>query len=230
MCTQQGFFYGLCVLLYLQPILFTITPHTYHTFRTAAFTTLCIIAATAGFLAYFGKQDSFIIINGYYNPALDAFFRYVTFLGDGVIFVPVVLYCLLKNRKYLVAVIAGILISTLISQGMKHWVFPHDLRPFSLEASGVIIHKIEGVPLHRLHSFPSGHTTTAFTVAMLLAAMMRNRWWGVVLPFVAMLVAYSRVYLGQHFVTDVCAGMAIGLFSAWVSLLMYRYAVKKVWS
>lgn len=211
-------------------IIITIALYTSHTFRTAAITTVCIIAATVGFVIYFGKQHSFLLINGYYNPALDAFFRYITFLGDGVIFVPVLLYCLLKNRKYLVAVIAGILISTLISQGMKHWVFPHDLRPFSLEASGFIIHQIEGVPLHRLHSFPSGHTTTAFTVAMLLAAIMRNRWWGVVLPFVAMLVAYSRVYLGQHFVTDVCAGMAIGLFSAWISLIIYQQVEKRWWT
>lgn len=137
-----------------------------------------------------------------------------------------VVYCLVYNRKYLIAVVAGIIISTAISQGLKLYVFPHDLRPWSIETAKVIIHKVEGVPLHRQHSFPSGHTTTAFTTALLLTAVLQRRIWCFVLPIMAMLVGYSRVYLAQHFVTDVCAGMCIGLFSAWVSLLIYLRATR----
>lgn len=107
------------------------------------------------------------------------------------------------------------------------YVFPNDLRPLSLETSKVIIHKVQGVPVHRLHSFPSGHTTTAFTVALLLAAILQQRIWHFVLPVIAMLVGYSRVYLGQHFVTDVCGGMLAGLVSAWLALLIYTRAANK---
>jgi membrane-associated phospholipid phosphatase len=91
----------------------------------------------------------------------------------------------------------------------------------------VLIHKIEGVPVHRQHSFPSGHTSTAFTVALLLAAIMKRKIWSYILPMVAFLVGYSRVYLAQHFVTDVTVGMLVGILSAFLSLMIYDVYVKR---
>lgn len=196
--------------------------HTRHDhFRIAVITSVTFIVVFALFLLIYGKKDSFILINGFYNPQLDYFFQYVTYLGDGLIYIPMVVYCLFWNRKYLVPVIAGIIICTILTHVLKRVVFPEELRPVSLEVEKVIIHKVEGVPLHRQHSFPSGHTSTAFTVALLLVSVMRRKIWAYILPMVAFLVGYSRVYLAQHFVTDVTVGMLIGITSAYLSLLLY---------
>jgi membrane-associated phospholipid phosphatase len=138
-----------------------------------------------------------------------------------MIYVPIVAYCLFFNRYYLIAVICGIIFCTIITQTMKLYVFPEDLRPFSLEAKHILIHKVTGVPLNRLHSFPSGHTSTAFTMALLLCEIIKRKSWCILLPLIAILVGYSRVYLAQHFVTDVTAGMIIGMISAYLSLLVY---------
>ena len=196
-------------------------------FKIAVLTSLSFALAVAVFLLIHGKQDSFIIINGYYHPTLDIFFQYVTYLGDGLIYIPIALYCALYNRKYLVAVIAGVIICTIITQLLKRVVFADELRPISLEAQNIIIRKIEGIPIHREHSFPSGHTSTAFSMALLLAAIMKRSFWCYILPFIAFMVGYSRVYLSQHFVTDVFAGMTIGIISAYLSLVIYYSYVKK---
>lgn len=197
--------------------------HTRHEhFRIAVASSVTFIVVFALFLLIYGKRDSFILINGFYNPQLDYFFQYVTYLGDGLIYIPMVVYCLFWNRKYLVPVIAGIIICTILTHVLKRVVFPEELRPVSLEVEKVIIHKVEGVPLHRQHSFPSGHTSTAFTVALLLVSVMRRKIWAFILPMVAFLVGYSRVYLAQHFVTDVTVGMLIGIISAYLSLLIYE--------
>ena len=187
-----------------------------------------LILLVALVLFIYGKKDSFIIINGSYNAGLDYFFQYITVFGDGLIYVPIVLYCLLFNKKYLVPVVAGIIICTFLTHFLKRVVFPNDLRPINLELENIVIHRIEGVSLNRTHSFPSGHTSTAFTMALLLANIMRRKFWAFLLPAIAFFVGYSRVYLGQHFVTDVCAGMIIGIVSAYLSLLIYQRYLKKI--
>src|SRR5687768_17370105 len=163
--------------------------------------------AAGMFLYVYGKTNSFILINGTYNKEMDQFFRYVTVLGDGLIYVPLVVYCILFNRKFLLPVIFAIIICTFLTHFLKRVVFPNELRPVSLEIEKVIIHKVEGVPMNKRHSFPSGHTSTAFTLALMLVHTLRRKIWAFVLPLIALMVGYSRVYLAQHFVTDVMAGM-----------------------
>jgi undecaprenyl-diphosphatase len=57
-------------------------------------------------------------------------------------------------------------------------------------------------------SFPSGHTITAFAVAISLGAFYPAMLLG--LLFCALSVAVSRIILGMHFLSDVIAGAAIG--------------------
>lgn len=60
-------------------------------------------------------------------------------------------------------------------------------------------------------SFPSGHSANAFATATVLTSVAGLGY----LPFaVAALVAFSRVYLGQHFLTDVLVGSGIGMIVA----------------
>jgi membrane-associated phospholipid phosphatase len=59
------------------------------------------------------------------------------------------------------------------------------------------------------HSFPSGHATTSFACATVLALMIP----GLALPVfvLAAAVAWSRVYVGVHFPLDVLAGAVLGV-------------------
>jgi membrane-associated phospholipid phosphatase len=179
------------------------------------------------FLFIYGKTHSFVLINGYYNKQMDLFFQYVTFLGDGLIYIPIVLYCIFFNRQFILPVLFAIIICTALTHFFKRVVFPDELRPISLELENIIIRKVEGVPPHRLHSFPSGHTSTAFSMALLLVTILKRKIWAFVLPLIAFLVGYSRVYLAQHFVTDVLAGMGIGIVTTFLSLWLYKLYLKR---
>ena len=64
----------------------------------------------------------------------------------------------------------------------------------------------------RFYSFPSGHTTASF--AMVGVALM-----------LAMLIAFSRIYLRVHYLTDVIAGMILGLTCGICSVLIFNTVV-----
>ncbi|RZK40560.1 MAG: phosphatase PAP2 family protein, partial [Hymenobacter sp.] len=72
------------------------------------------------------------------------------------------------------------------------------------------LHIVEGVVMGTLKSFPSGHSTSAFSVFLLLTLLVKNKRWGYVFLLLAAAAAYSRVYLAQHFVEDVYAGSLLG--------------------
>jgi len=65
-------------------------------------------------------------------------------------------------------------------------------------------------------SFPSGHTITAFAVALTVSHFYPGMQLG--LGFCAMSVAISRVLLGMHFVSDVIAGAVLGAALAYSSI------------
>jgi len=67
------------------------------------------------------------------------------------------------------------------------------------------------------HSFPSGHVSTAFATATSLTLTCKK--WYIVIPAYtwATSVAYARMYVGQHYPTDVLAGALIGTGSAILS-------------
>lgn len=189
-----------------------------------AFLFSIIVAIVVGiFFLITGKTNSFQIINGNHSVLFDLFFRYITFLGDGTIWIPIVVYCFFYKRKYLSTVFLGFLISTLLTHFFKRIIFPDEFRPIVFLAKDFPIHIVKGVKMYRINSFPSGHTATAFTIAILLSSFTKNKATIFFFVFLAFLVGYSRVYLGQHFVTDIWFGICIGIISAFISVFYKKF-------
>ncbi|TCD47637.1 phosphatase PAP2 family protein [Chlorobium sp. N1] len=75
---------------------------------------------------------------------------------------------------------------------------------------------------HAWVSFPSGHSATAFSVAAALALLYPRA--APVFYAAAALIAFSRMFLGQHFLSDVVAGSALGVAT---SLILYNRYFKE---
>lgn len=198
----------------------------YRHYRNAILFSLFLAFLVALFLIIYGKEASFLVINKYNSPAFDYIFEYWTYLGDGLIWIPLFLYVLLLKREFFIAILASLIICTVLTHFLKRVVFPDELRPI-LALGHEKIRVIEGVRVHTNHSFPSGHTSTAFTLALLMAFIVRGNFWVYFFPLIAFFVGYSRVYLAQHFVTDVFAGMMVGIVSSYLSLLVYEKFKKR---
>ncbi|QEM11753.1 phosphatase PAP2 family protein [Mucilaginibacter rubeus] len=80
-------------------------------------------------------------------------------------------------------------------------------------------------------SFPSGHTSLAFTTATTLS-LQYHKWYVTVPAYLwASSVGYSRMYLGKHYPTDVLAGAALGIgtgyLNHWLTRAIYKPYRKK---
>ena len=167
-----------------------------------------------------GKNDLFLILNKDLGNFGDFFFSNWTNLGDGTVWVLIAVVFFLYQKNKFPLLIASIIISTLITQLTKNYVFPAVPRPTAAIADMNLIHTVPGVELHTAYSFPSGHTATAFTIFLLGCLLIKKNW---VIPvgfIYALLVGYSRIYLAQHFPLDVGAGMITGVITILLSVMI----------
>lgn len=104
---------------------------------------------------------------------------------------------------------AGLAITAIVTQGVKITI--NRQRPY-YRHTGIYPSEPDASP-----SFPSGHTSLVFSTATSLA--LNTRKWYVTVPVYAWAtsVAYSRLYLGQHYPSDVLAGAVIGAAGAYVA-------------
>ena len=159
-------------------------------------------------------QRLFRSINqGLHCKAMNILMLRITHLGGttGSIALPLSLLLLSQNRALGIFMAKSLIITTLISLFIKAAVN----RPRPCIALENI--KNFNLPLYT-YSFPSGHTTAAFTTATALSIFLPAFTMGFF--FLAFLVGISRIYLGVHYPTDVICGSLLGFTS---TLLLHLF-------
>lgn len=158
------------------------------------------------------KADLFLIINGFHSGVLDTFFKGTTYIGDGITMIVFgVILCAFSFRNGLLTLIAYAYTSV-IAQILKYSF--HAPRPIKFFSDlHQPIRTIEGYPIHEWNSFPSGHSVSAFSLAVVIAWLLprkhKNLAW--LILTIAILTAFSRIYLAEHFFQDVVAGAILGV-------------------
>jgi membrane-associated phospholipid phosphatase len=184
-------------------------------FYTAYLSLVCLAYAL---LLFFTKAESFLMINQFHSAGLDTFFQYVTHLGDGLFYAAIVIVLFFFNRWYGWMGVLAFALSSGLAQLLKNLFYSGEPRPLAFLKDKTLIHMIDGVEVHMLNSFPSGHTTTAFSIAVLLTYVVKNKYYPYLFLCLAAIVGYSRIYLAQHFLIDVTVGSIIGVSTAVLSI------------
>lgn len=202
-----------------QPFRLALTP------ALKQFLVLCFVWWICGaiLLIFMGNQSLFRIIHSHHAVFFDYVFRFFTTLGEFVVIGSILVLLLLfkfKNWHFFLLILLTQLFPFLLTQGLKFLY--QEPRPFAVFGEQDWFHKVAGVTLHSNLSFPSGHTSGAFSFFTLMAILLvkRNVFWSISFFFLALLVGYSRMYLGQHFFVDVYFGSMVGtlgcLLGLWV--------------
>ena len=170
------------------------------------------------------EADFLLALQNIRTPFLDVLMKGATLLGEhGIvsILLGIILIMIAKTRKtgieVLLSVALAFIVANLIVKNAVARVRPYDAYAFLVPA----------VTKPHDFSFPSGHTVNAFAAAV--AVFLNHKKIGIVALILAALVAFSRLYVGVHYPTDVLTGAAIGIiFAILVHYLIYPACEKGI--
>jgi membrane-associated phospholipid phosphatase len=171
---------------------------------------LVLLAACLVIKFLFSRQDIFFAVNSRHSDWADLIAPYLTDLGNGwtIIILSVIVALFNYRVAFLLATTYGV--TSIVAQVIKHLVnAPRPKLLFHNQLSH--IHFVKGLYIDTIGSFPSGHTVTAFSTAIVITYLYKNKNWGIPLLIIAMLVGFSRMYLSEHFFEDVVGGSVIGV-------------------
>lgn len=177
----------------------------------------------------------FTAINSWHMAYFDSFMWLVTKIGTWIPMILVLLYILYFKKGWrrtltvLLAVAVTILIADQISASIIKPLVER-ARPSHNPDLDATIHIVNGYR-GGLYGFVSSHAANCFGIAMLLAMIIKNRAFTCTMVAWALLMCYSRIYLGVHYPGDIFCGTILGLIAAWVGykLFMWISAKKPLW-
>lgn len=171
-------------------------------------------------------QQALLYLNGLGNKSLDPFW---ILMSDKLVWIPLYIifaYLLYKNYKLrnfifiLIFIGIGIAISDQLAGIFKNSILR--LRPCH---NPLLIEKMRLVTCGGNYGFYSSHASNMFFLATFLSALLgkKIKYFTTILFFWAIVVSYSRIYLGVHFPFDVIYGAAVGfLLGGLFSVLALR--------
>jgi membrane-associated phospholipid phosphatase len=158
----------------------------------------------------YSREVIYFALNSRNSTWADYIAPYITDIGNGLTIIILAVIVALFNFRaaFLIATSYGV--TSIIVQIVKRIVkAPRPKLYFHDQLSH--IHFVKGMYIDRFDSFPSGHTVTAFSAAVVITYLCKNKNWGIIMLIIAIMVGCSRMYLSEHFFEDVTAGSIIGV-------------------
>ena len=198
-----------------------------------------------GLLLVYPKVDLHLLLNSCHTDIQDIFFKNYSMLAEWPLYVIALLPLFWKKKEITLFYLLCELSGGAVVQILKHlFSAPRPITVFE-NYPDLVLPMVEGVHMHHSNSFPSGHTSTFFVFftccALILACHYKPKaeqnngktWllYGLSMLLLLLLAAlggYSRIYLSQHFLSDVCVGSMIGVVIPCLMFYFYGNNILKL--
>ncbi len=168
----------------------------------------------------------FYLINGINNPILNLLMPIITNFGSLIAWILISIFIYIfggsYGRKVAILCLLALFLTDIIVISLKYLVT--EPRPFLTMPNVNLLITIYG------NSFPSGHTASSFTAVTVIGLKyhLKSKGWKywLIYPLIgfAILVGFSRIYVGVHYPYDVIFGAFIGTVCA-IIVLKYEYRI-----
>ncbi len=120
-----------------------------------------------------------------------------------------------KGKKTFLLCLITLILSDQVSSSLLKPLF-HRLRPYKVLDN---VHKLVG---SGGFSLPSSHAANIFSMAMVITYIWRRAWIAFLVFGIAVVVGFSRVYVGVHYPLDVAAGVIVGGVCVLLSIQIFK--------
>jgi membrane-associated phospholipid phosphatase len=189
--------------------------------RTYLFAFLLFEVICLTFVCSMDRLTQMQWINGHHSRWADYLFQGLSASAEIITPIAIILYFFWKKKYLVKPFLISYAVSTGIIQFAKHLIFSDALRPHAyFKGIPQAWHWVDGVFMYEFNSMPSGHTSAAWFMCFWLAFVGKSGTSGIIFALLAAGVAYSRVYLFQHFPVDTAVGAFVGTA---ISFLVYYF-------
>jgi len=196
-------------------------------FIIAVVLSISLAASLFSMSMLWGKNEAFLYLNANLGLVADKVFEYSSYLAEGWFWIPYFIVLVGLYKKDTAFILMNFLVSTLLTQFAKNYIFNTAMRPMASGLDATQIHTVPGVEIHTFNSFPSGHTATAFTLFILTTYLFPNKYALTIGIVYAIVCGYSRIYLAQHFPLDLAGGIFVSLLTLPISIFIREKLNKK---
>ena len=176
-----------------------------------------------------------LAINAMHSTFLDSFMWFLSGSYILLLLIPFIFYFLFKEyrSKQLLWIFAAVVLTVILTDQLSVHAFKEVFQRY--RPSHNLLLKSQ---LH-LHEYPDGsfygggkfgfvssHAANYFGILTIISSLIRQGWVKIILLTIALLVIYSRVYLGVHYVSDVLCGALLGFVLA--QFVLQSLLLKKV--
>ena len=172
---------------------------------------LVLLAACLTIKFIYTREQIYFFINGLHTSWGDVVFPFFTMLGDGLTCIALGLIIALFSYRRSFLLLTAYGATALVAQLLKA-IFEMPRPYLYFQNQHAKMYLVKGVAMLSNHSFPSGHTVTAFSACITITYLYKSKYWAIPMLLLALCIGYSRMYLSEHFFEDVTAGSAVGVF------------------